>query len=678
MNKNFLQLDESGWWVLVIILVAAAFSFFLYSKKGVPWNSNQNRILAALRFLSVFMLLCLLLEPSIKQVINGTEPPIIALAIDNSQSTVASITDSTALKSEIQSIERELSELDIDVEVYSLDQSDSIHFNQRTTDLSNLLKRVDDGLQGRNFAATILFSDGIFNRGSSPAFRSYLAPIFSVGLGDTIPPRDINISRVLYNKISFKGNETPLQVEINQKGYDNKLVKVILSEQGKVIAEKEVRLTKAVQEIEFLLKNEEEDLRHLVVSIPLFEDEAIKENNRSDLFMEVIDGREKVLIIASAPHPDVKAIRSTLEATENYQTELFIPGMHDEEPTEIFDVIIYHGAFTSSVNFQQKENPGIWYIFSNESSLTSANKALPYLDIKRNGSQPDKVSGSFNQNFSKFKIEDVSAFEEFPPLEVPFGDYSLSGPVEVLMFQKLGNISTNKPLMVFYDDGNKKSAVLMGQNIWRWKLQESAINENSAQFQNFITKTVQFLSVKNDKKRFQFKPRKTTFLDSQPIVFDSEVYNDIYERVYGNTINLTITSEEGEIQKFDYQDSEFNSSFKVPPLESGIYSFSASLQLGDKTFSDKGEFLVENVNPEYVNLTANHNLLKLVSLKSGGQYIHFSNVNELIASIKAQNFKSVIRSSESFFPLLNSFLWFLVIFLLFSTEWFLRKYWGGY
>jgi hypothetical protein len=678
MNRNFLQLGQSEWWVLVIILISIAFSYFLYSKKEVPWNPIQNRILGTLRFLSVFMLLCLFLEPSIKKVVNETERPVVVFAIDNSQSTVASTTDSIALKNEIGKIKADLLSNDINYETYLLNKTDSIHFNQKTSNLSAMLRRADEELQGKNIAATILFSDGIFNRGSSPNYLSYLAPVFTVGLGDTIPPRDMKISRVLYNKVTYKGNETPIQVEVSQKGYDNKLVNVILTEKGKVIDRKEVRLTSSVQEIAFLLKSEKEGLRHLQVTIPVVEDESIKENNRSDLFMEVIDGKEKVLIVASAPHPDIKAIRSTLESTENYQTVLYIPGIHDEKPSEIFDVVIFHGAFTSGVNFQVKENPGIWYILSNESAITSINRTLPFMDIQRKGSQPDKVSGSFNKNFTKFKIDEVSAFEEFPPIEVPFGDYSLSGPTEVLMYQKLGSITTRKPLMAFYDDGTKKSAVLMGQNIWKWKLQESAIDGEADQFKNFITKTVQFLSVKNDKKRFQFKLRNTTFLTSETVVFDSEVYNDIYERIYGNFINLEIISEDGSSKNFNFEDSQFNNSFKIPPLESGVYLYSASVKIGDKTFTDKGEFLIENVNPEYIDLTANHNLLKHVSNKTGGQYIHFSELNTVTDLIKSQNFKSVIRSSETFFPLNQSLLWFLFIFLLFSAEWFLRKYWGGY
>ncbi len=113
-------------------------------------------------------------------------------------------------------------------------------------------------------------------------------------------------------------------------------------------------------------------------------------------------------------------------------------------------------------------------------------------------------------------------------------------------------------------------------------------------------------------------------------------------------------------------------------MTSGIYSYSATTSLGGRSFSDKGEFIVEDTNPEYVDVTANHNLLKIVSQKSGGQFVHFTKMDELPAIINAQDFKSLIRSTSNFFPLQNSLLWFLTIFLLFTAEWFLRKYWGGY
>ena len=678
MTRSFFQFEQSAWWVLVILLVSAASSYFLYSKKNVPWNSTQNWILFGLRSLAIFLILLLLLEPSIKKVVNTLEKPIIALAIDNSQSIIARDGDSIEIKNKISQLEEILIDQDIDIKTLTLSGSDSMLFDQRTSRLSGLLSEVDELPNDQNLVATILLTDGIFNRGSSPLYRNYLQPVFTVGMGDTISPKDISISRTLYNKVTFKGNETPIRLEISQTGYDMINSSIRLSEGGKTLQEKRLTLNADVQEVEFLVASEEEGLKHLVASIPAEKDESTTENNRVDIFLEVIDGRQKILIVANSPHPDIKAIRRSLEQTDSYVTELYIPTIHEEKPREFYDVVIYHGAFNSGINFNPKEQPGLWYILNSESAINSANKTLNYLNIERRSGQADKVSGSFNQSFSKFKIDNTEIFEEYPPIEVPFGDYSVSGASEILMYQKLGSVVTKKPLMVVNDDGTQKSAVLMGQNIWRWKLQEAAINDNSQQFDNFITKTIQFLSVKNDKKQFRFDSRSSSFSNTQPILFDTEVYNEIYERIYGNLIEITITDENNNANEYEFVDSELNSTFRAPSLAPGIYQFSASVKIGDDTFTEKGEFLIENVNPEYLNLTANHRLLRNLASKTGGQFVHYNDMESLPEIIESRDFKPIMRSEEDDQDLIKSWWYFLIIFMLFSVEWILRRYWGGY
>ncbi|MEQ9466246.1 MAG: hypothetical protein RLN88_02485 [Ekhidna sp.] len=675
MDRSFLHLEYSGWWVLLILIASIGLSIFLYSKKNVPWNKAQNWLLASLRFLALFSLLLLFLSPSIRKITNRVEKPVIAIALDNSQSVVARASEKE-ISDKINYLTEELENAGMEVSTIKI--SDTSAFTASSSDLAGLIGKTEEEVKRKNYVALLLASDGIFNRGSSPFYKNYVVPTFTLGLGDTIPPKDLSISRTLYNKVTYKDNESPIRLEITQDGYDNQQIKVQLSENGKLIDEQMVRLRNSVQEVEFTVQSPQEGLRHLVASISTLEGESTLENNRSNIFMEVIDGRQKVLIVANSPHPDIKAIRSTLAETGNYQTEVYIPEINNEKPNEIFDVVIFHGAFTSGINYTPKEKPGLWYIMSNESSITSANKTLPYLNIERRGSQPDKVVGSFNQNFSKFKIEDVSAFEEYPPVEVPFGEYKISGPVEVVMYQKLGSIKTQKPLMAVFDDGAQKSAVLLGQNIWKWKLQEAAIHGDATQFKNLITKTVQFLSVKNDKKQFRFRVRKNNFSDAEPVLFDTEVYNDIYERLYENDISITITSESGESQNFNFTDSEYNSTFRAPSFDAGIYKYVAQVQVGDKSLTDKGEFSIQNINPEYLNLTANHQLLKNLSAKTGGMYAHVNEVEKLVQQVKDRDFKSVIKSEEDFIPIYQAWWWYLIIFMLFSAEWFLRKFWGGY
>ncbi len=677
MTRSFLQLEQSVWWVIIILLISAGLSYFLYNKKNVPWNTTQNWVLFGIRSLGIFLLLLLLLEPSIKKVVNTIERPIINLAIDNSQSIVARSTDSIELKSKINLIRDELVEQEIDVKLFTLSKSDSILFNARTSRISDLFSSIDD-FNGVNQVATILLTDGIFNRGSSPLYRNYLQPVFTVGLGDTIPPKDISISRTQYNKVTYKGNETPIRVEISQRGYNGQNIAITLSENGEALETRDLSLKADVQEVEFILSSEKEGLRHLVISIPTLSDESTEVNNRSDIFLEVIDGRQKILLVANSPHPDIKAIRTSLDETDSYSTEVFIPSIQDEKPTEVFDVIIYHGAFSRAIQYNPKGNAGLWYILGSESEMNLLNKNLPYLKIEKIGGQPDRVTGSFNQSFSKFKVDDFNIFEEYPPIEVPYADYSTLGSSEIMMFQKLGDIVTKKPLMIVNDDGTQKSAVLMGQNIWKWKLQEAAINENSQQFDGFITKTIQYLSVKNDKKQFRFETRSSTYSDTEPVLFDVEVYNDIYERIYNNLINITITNEKNERESYEFVDSELSNTFRAPNLNAGVYQYTASVRVGESAFEENGEFLIENINPEFLDLTADHRLLKNLSYKTGGQFIHYNEVAYLPEVIKNQDFKPILTSEEAYQELYKSWWYLLIIFLAFSSEWFLRRYWGGY
>ncbi len=678
MSRSFIEFEQSAGWLILLLLISSLLSYLLYQKKNVPWSSFQNWVLFALRSIAIFFLLLLFLEPSIKRIISRIEPPIIGLAVDNSQSITARENGSMSIVDAISKLRAELEEEGIAYKLVLMDDTDTLQFEAPISNLSLLLSKSHQNKEDKNYVATVLFTDGIYNRGSSPLYKNYVYPIFTVGMGDTIAPKDISITRVQYNKVSFMGNETPLQVELNHEGYFGKKVSIQVNEGGKQVVTKDIILESRVEEIEFNILNEKEGLRHLVVTVSTFEDESSRDNNRADAFLEVKDNANSVLIIASRPHPDIRAIRSTLESTKSYSTSVYIPSLNTKAPNKNYDVVIYHGAFSSTLDFAPEGEQGSWYILNLESNLDRLNQALPYFNIRPKAGQPDEVSGSFNANFSKFKIEDAEVFENYPPIEVPYADYHLVGGGETLIYQRLGSITTSKPLMVVFDDEVNKSAILMGQNIWKWKLQEFAVNENAKNFDNFIIKTVQFLAIKNDKEQFRFAPRFTTFSYADPILFDAEIYNDIYERIYGNETSIIITNESGENQQYSFNDSEINGTFKIPNLSPGIYRYKASVKVSGRFFEKKGEFLVAHTNIEFADLQANHQLLKTLSANTNASFVHFDQIALLPSYLQSRNFKSIVKSEESKELLIQAWWWYLIIFLLFTAEWVLRKYWGGY
>lgn len=677
MSRILIHTEYSIGWLIPVLLTAALLSFLHYLKKEVPWSRPQNTFLFTIRTAALFMVFILILEPQLKRVTTRLEPPIIHLALDNSQS-VAARGDTVALKNKISSLLADLAE-GFETELFTLSGATSIEFDHTTTDLTGLLSQAHAERFEGYHAATVLLTDGSFNRGASPLYQDYVKPIFTIGLGDTIPPKDVGIGRTRFNRVTYSGNQTPIKVEINQRGYDGEKLTIRLVENKKPIAITTLYLESTLQEVDFLIKNEAAGLRRLRVEIDAKEGESTYENNAEEIFLNVIEASQKVLFVAPAPHPDIKALRATLEEVGSYTTSLYIPSIHPEAPLEPFDVVVFHGAFSAPINYVPKKNPGIWYILNNESDWTAVSDSLPLLEVSVKGRTPDRVTGSFNEEFSKFKISSPEIFQNYPPIQVPYADYTVSPLAEVLMYQRLGSLTTTQPLMVVAEKGLNKQALLMGQGLWKWKMQEAATKAGkTVHFDEFVSKVVQFLSVKNDKKQFRFEPRTATFRDTRPALFDIEVYNEIYERIYGSEIDISIGNETGESLAYRYVPTQGMSTFKAPNLPAGLYTYTAKVRIGQEQFEESGAFIILREAAEYLDLTANHRLLKNLSARTNGEYLHLSDADQIHSLLKARDFRPLMKSEEKDQLLASVWWWYVIIFLLFGGEWFLRRYWGGY
>ena len=679
MDNSWYSFDISPIWVLVALIAALGVSILLYSKKKTPWSRTINILLGFLRFGAIFLLILLLVNPLLEYNTNKTEEPIIVIALDNSESIELrdSGTNLSALnkwlKSALSALEEEYL---VRLEGITLDTVDA---TSKTTDLSTLLRGIETKYEHENLAGILLATDGIITKGQSPDYQNFGVPVYTLGLGDTIPPKDIIIQNVRNNKVAYQGNKFPVAVNVFQKGFDGSQVNLTIRENGQQISSQKVNLTSATHEVNFLLEAKTAGLRRFSVSIEEREGESSFENNRKDIYIDVVEGKDRILILAPSPHPDINAIRSVLEETENYETTLFIPGIQQIPDIKEYDLIIEHQAF-SGVNYGDFKASGKWYIVGNRSRINLLNQAVNFLNIAQKGNQKDQVRGSYNSQFSKFKLidESLDRMQNYPPISSPFGEYTVATPTEILLYQQIGSIVTNRPLWAFFDDGEQKTGILTGDGIWQWKLQESASNGDARLFNDLVLKTVQYLSIKVNKDRFIVKPRQADYQIGDQVILDTEVYNEIFERSYGNTIDLTITDQEGNIKTYQLIDNPANSYFKIGVLEPRIYTFKASTAVGGNKFFEQGSFAVRDIQIEGINLTANHNLLRRLSQNTGGKFEHFSNQSRLIDEIKEASYKSTISTSREKLPLIDSIWVILLIVGLLAVEWFLRKYLGAY
>lgn len=682
-------LDYPAWIYAVCILVGIVFSFLLYFKeKKYSSPSWLVKVLAVLRFCLAFLLMYLLFNPQLFSKREIEEKPIVAFLVDNSESIVFS-KDSSEIKSQFLS---KLNDLKLSlndkfqVESFAFGEQlsliDTLSFSEKETNISSALSAISDRFYNQNFAAVVLISDGIYNEGNNPIYETNLpsSKIFTIALGDTTVKKDIAITNVEHNKIAFLGNKFPLRVTIVSNYFKGMSHELSVWSEGKMLNSRKIISNKEYYSSEqsFLIDANKVGITKYSLKLKHEIGEHTYENNSYDFYVEVLNSKQNILLLANAPHPDIAAIKSALMKNENYNVDVLY-SYNYKVPTKQYDAIVLHNLpSSSSSNIQtvfQSKIPKL-FIVGTQTNLNALQNFGIQIPSTKSFSE---ASPTFNKSFSLFEINSSLNLSKLPPLNVPFATKYGVNTQHVLFYQTIGNTKTNYPLMGFYELNNSKTAYLLGEGIWRWKLAEFQANNNTNFFDVLIQKTFQYLTVKEDKSRFKLLLQKNTFNDNEEIIVNAEVYNKAYELVNSSEVSLELKNDKNET--FNYQFSKTNNRYTLNfgKLPEGNYTFVGKTNFDGETFVKSGAFAVSKVRKEVLQTQANHYVLSQLSSNSNGKMYYKNQLNELEKELlDADNFPSVLRFEEATEPLLN--LWwilFLIIFLV-SSEWFLRKYFGGY
>ncbi len=688
-------LESAPEFLILCLIAGVGYAALQYFRTKHPWSKGMNTLLFAFRATLAFFLAFLLLGPIVKQISNIFEKPAFIIIHDNSSS-IAETTDSLArlkLQQEMQQTVELLDENGYDAEINTLsdDQTSSFNYDATTSDINGALKRVANRYEGKNVAGVILVSDGIYNAGLSPLYSNYNFPVYTLGVGDTTVRADIALKNIAYNKIAYQGNKFPLRAEVQIKNIASTSITATLLKRGKVLE----RQTKKVVPGQLLTYDfqplaDEQGIQKYDIQIETRPEEHNTKNNRSSVFVEVVEGRKKILCVAAAPHPDIKAIREVITKNSNYEFILHIPDVNPQQAStmvpENIDLVIFHqspdlrGKTTALFQTFMKSKSSIFVILGHQTDLRQlARHNLP-LQFESPPREYDEVTPVVNPALTNFNIssEASSAFASFPPVSVHFAKMQISPGISTVLFQRVGSVTTDKPLLVLASDDSKKIGVMLGEGMWRWRLNEFDRTENTLFFDEVFGKLIQFLSTTEDKRKFRSYPVRQEFSDTEPVVFESQVYNDIFEPIYGNSVEIDITHEDGRSTNYTYVISPGNTRYQIGGLKEGVYRYRASTVLGGKTESVRGEFAVVERQAELQNLTADFDLLLRLSDNTGGKFYTAAQVDNLRSDLQKTEATSVIHTEETYDSLINLKWVFWLLLILVSAEWGLRKFYGSY
>ncbi|MBN8821083.1 MULTISPECIES: VWA domain-containing protein [unclassified Spirosoma] len=700
--------QSSPWWIFVCLLVGAVYAFAMYQPlprlagSGVTVGGFDRRTtygLAALRFVVVSFLCFLLLNPLIRSLRTLTEKPKVVLAIDNSESIAgAGRPNLDKALVGLQTLRQQLADKGLDVTIRTLADTvtsgdlTQIPFTRRTTDLSALLAGIRSDYEGRNLTDVVLVTDGIFNQGVSPTFGQYPFAVQTVGLGDTVAKKDIQLKGIIANRIAYLGNQFPVQAEIVSNGFQGRSATVVLRQNGKELERQSVNFTKndTFNQVNFQTTATQKGVQHYVVEILPQPGEFSTRNNRQDVYLDVIDGKEKVLLLALAPHPDVKAIRNILERNQNYELDVRIltgtPAEATPPADKTYDLIILHqipdngGVGNPLIQKFFSKNTPVLFVLGNQSSLGPFNTSNSVVQVSAQPSQSDKVTGVFNPEFRQLNLDParLEILSKLPPMSVPYGDYRLQPGSEVVLWQQVGSIKTAKPLLALNVTSPRKTAVLAGEGLWSWRLEEYALTDKQEVVDELIQKVIQLISVKEDRRKLRVYPIRNEFVAGEKVIFETELYNDIYERLFDKPVRLEVSDEKGVTRSYNYTPTASNSRFEISRLPEGAYRFKATVTINDKAEQSSGQFVVRDLQLEALNTTADHGMLRQLAQQTGGQFYAVSRMDDLVKNLTSRSHPARLTSTEEMNELINWKWLFFVVLTLAAIEWGLRKFYGGY
>mgnify|MGYP001165390582 FL=1 len=655
------------------IILGIAFTTFLYFAQRKSLKLSVLSFLSLARFILITFLSFLILDPVVKSINKITEDPIIVILQDSSNSIERNIKDN-------------LDQLAKDIkgyEVYKYHFSDKLHSEfigenkGLKTNFTKALSQIKSMFINQNLSSIVLASDGLNNSGLNPIYSDNLSvPIHTVCLGDTNIISDNLISNVKHNDIVFQGNSFLAEIYITSQKFKGDKLFLSIDNNGKTIFNDEIKITSNSQflNIPVEISTSELGVQSYDVKISPIANEKNVKNNNFRFYVDVINSKYKILLVNDNSHPDVAAYVSVIGANKDYDLEV-LKSNEIVNDLSLYNLIVLHSVSDESLISKIIDNYDIPVLIFCKQEFNTYSDLFPNVDFKKRSSN-NEVLSHVNADFLNFKISQstVNLINIFPPISTSFGIYNVGSNVDVFINEKVGNTISDSPICLFDEIDGQKTGVLFGEGFWRWKLRDYQINSNNDIFNELFNKITQHLLIREDKSKFRLFYDKE-INENEELIFQAQVYNENYELDNKEDISLFLTNSNKKEFKFLFDRLDDKYFLDIGSLESDKYSLYAKVD--KRNYEKYGQLTVRPIQIESLSTVADHQFLYNLSNITGGKSYSPLEFSSLTNYINTNQNKSSLTTIEDKLKQLIDFEWILLILLiLISSEWFVRKYNG--
>ncbi|MFK7049022.1 hypothetical protein FLACOL_02686 [Flavobacterium columnare] len=665
--------------LLLAIIVSAGIAFYHYLYK-VNKKSRLQLFLAFLRFSSLFFVLLLLINPIItKSTYEITKTPL-PIVVDNSES--IEFLKQSKITKELSKKISENSKLQekYQIQLFSFDQDlntdQPLNFKGKQSNIYKAFEKLKQLYRTQNHPV-VLLTDGNQTQGNDYVFNiQQNANVFPVVLGDTIEYLDLKINQLNANKYAFLKNKFPVEIFLNYTGNKSVTANLAIQTSDKTIYKQNISFSanKKSETLSILLNADKVGVHTYKAFITSSENEKNKFNNVKNFAVEVIDQHTEIALISSIVHPDLSTIKRAIESNEQRKVTLLKP--RDIKNLDDFSILFFYqpnSEFKPILEKNKNRKINTFVITGLNTDFNLLSQYYNQFEFKTSAQKED-YSANFNHNFNSFSIDNFG-FEQFPPLENPFGTIIPKSNINVLLTARIRMVDSESPLLAFSENGINRNAFLFGENIWKWRLESYLKEKSFEKFDLFFDKIIQYLASNNKKKNLVVN-HENFYNSGETVTISAQYFNKNYE--FDENAQLTIQLKNNDTKQskiYDFLKGNNDFSVAFDNLEAGNYDFIVKEKQSGTQYLAKFQMLYFDAEKQFVN--ADIIRLKQLAENTEGKLYLPKDTDQLMLYLEnVEKYKPIQKEVVKKSPLIDWVYGLVILVLLLAVEWFVRKYNG--
>ena len=720
--------------------LALAFFVRRNAEQSARVKGGRSAVVWLLQTLLAAVLLLLLWHPALSVATLRPQQNIVAVVVDDSSSMAVDDAGSGSRKNAAVNVlngglVKQLQEK-FQVRLYRLSDHlerldaydkgglDKLTAAGTATHIGDSLKQVIADAASLPIGAVVLLSDGADNSGgidleTISEVRRQRIPVHTIGFGREKMAHDVEMTGVETPARALPDSRLSATVSFRQHGYAGSKAKIFIKDGGKVLAARDITFkADGVEQIENILFNAgQKGVKAIDVSIDPLPGEENQRNNKITRLVNVDNRTPRILYMEGEPRWEFKFLRRAVEDDKSIhlatilrttQNKIYVQDDHadapkslkDGFPTRIEDLFEFDGLILGSVDapyftstqqqmmkdFVDRRGGGLLFLGGRE-SLADGGYARSVLNEVLPVKLPDRkntfVRDPANVELTAQGVDSlITRIEEDPqknverwkklPYLMNFQDAGQPKPGAVVLVWALPTSLGKLPLLTIENYGRGRTAVFATAGSWRWQMLQPVADKSHEMFYSQLLRWL----VNETPRRLMVSTPKQLLNDESQVKLRADVRDKAFLPAADATVEAHIlgdgTAETVTMRPDALDAGVYTADWTMPKAGSYVVEVTAHRgveDLGRDVITVKrDDGVAENFHVEQ-----NRELLEKLSSETGGRYYTPEDAKRLGKDINYSEAGITVRETRDLWdmPVI-----FLLLLMLRSGEWLLRRKWG--